>query len=313
MEYKQTHGYVNDEERREFLKALGIAGTVAAGGATLDEVRSAVSTAGAEDLASVGQAIQADLGGELDAALIAEQQTGLAKATQELSLALEHGVAEESTGPREEFAAVAEAGRPVYEHMADVGFFESTTGHLPQFTPEFLKSAVSTFVGSEALAEPLSEFDLTDGAGVDLLAEVIANAEELNNHHWVATDGILREELEFGEHIPPMTMGAAGGTLLWLEDLDDHLWRHGVLLTEEIHADAVWHGQSMAAGFSLMAEGARAIDEGDAALSNEELGGLLSTGFAVQAIAQGLLPQDVYWITDEMRASHRPDITVITE
>lgn len=296
--------YVSDEDRREFLKVLGVSSAVAVGGATFDEVREATATEPTEELAAIGQSIQSDLTGTLDASVLADQQTAIAEATAALPTAIERGLPED--GPRAEFAAVAEAARPAYEHLVATDFFESTTEHLPAFSPAYLESSVEAFVGSEALTRPLEAIELTGEEGVDLLATVVANAEELAAHHWVATDEIPREQVEFGEYIPPMTQAAAGGALLWFDDLDQHLWQHKVLLTDEILADATWHAQSMAAGIQLMTEGAKVIADESGTLSDAELGALLSTGFAVQAISQALLPQDVYWISDEMRAP-RPD------
>lgn len=298
--------YVSDDDRRDFLKALGVAGSVAVGGAGLQDVREEMTTGSSAELASIGQAIQADLDGTMDGQLISDHQGALAGVASELPAAVERGLPE--TEQRQEFSRVAEPARPIYEHLASVGFFESTTERLPAFDPAYLESTVSTFVNAPGLADPLADHGLTDGAGADLLAEVIANAGELSDVHWVATDEIPRDEIEFGEYIPPMTQGAAGGALLWLEDLDQHLQTHHVLLTEDILADAVWHGQSLAAGLQLMAEGAKVIATEDATVSDDELAALLSTGFAVQAIGQGLLPQDVYWVTEEMRDDRRTDI-----
>lgn len=311
MSHRHSERYVSDEERRDFLKALGVGGAVAVGSATLEEVGEALTEPATGELAAVGRTIQADVAAPIDAELLAGHQADLAAAATSIPAALEDGVPDPE--PPAAFGSVAQAGRPIYDHLAGIGFFESTTRHLPRFTPEYLESAVGAFAGSAALAEPLAAFEFAGTAGVDLLAEVVANAEQLHDHHWVATDDVLRERVEYGEHIPPMTMAAAGGTLLWLDDLDGHLRRYDALLTDGIRADAVWHGQSMAAGFYLVADGARAIADGATSLSNDELGALLSTGFAVQAIAQGLLPQDVYWITEEMRAPDRPDLTVVTE
>lgn len=310
QEYRQQ--YVSDEDRRAFLKALGVAGTVAAGGATLDEVQSATTAGTADELAPIGQAIAAELEGALDGALLGTRQERIAATAAELPHVAEREFSGRESAPGTEFAAVAEAARPVYDHLTEVGFFESTTQHLPRMNPEFLDSAVATFAGSEALIDALDAFGFAGTTGLDLLAEVVANAEELRDYHWVATDQLDREQFEFGEFIPPMTMGAAGGSLLWLEDLDHQLWRQSVLVTEEIAQKAVWHGQSMAAGLYLMTEGAKAVAEGSA-LAEEELGALLSTGFAAQAIAQGLLPQDVYWITDEMRGESDFELETITE
>ena len=298
--------YITNKERREFLKALGVAGAVTAGGTGLQEVREAMAASSSEELASIGQAIQADLTGTMDAQFITDQQAVLAAAVSDLPVAVERGLPVDE--PHHAFSAVEEAGRPIYDHLGEAGFFESTTKHLPAFNPSYLESAIEAFVSSEVLAEPLADLGLTGSTGVNLLAEVIANAEELSDYHWVATDEIPREQIEFGEYIPPMTQGAAGGALLWLKDLDHHLWTHQVVLTQDILSDAGWHGQSMAAGFQLMAEGAKAIASDDAAYADSDLAALLSTGFAVQAISQGLLPQDVYWITEEMRGERRTDL-----
>ncbi len=311
MVSNHSHGQLTDEERREFMKALGVGSAVALGGATLDDVRESLDRETSAELAPVGQAIHADLSGALDSAALAEHQTAFAQEASALAGIAASGFP--TDGPRDDFARVAEGGRPIYDHLGEVSFFESTTAHLPQFTPEYLQKSVEAFVGSEALAEPLEQLDLAGTEGVDLLGTVIANAEAISDYHWVATDQIPRDEIEIGEQIPPMTRGAAGGVLLWLEDLDNHLWQKRPLLTEEMLDAAAWHAQSMAAGFQLMTAGAKAIADESGALSDGELGALLSTGFAVQAIAQNLLPRDVYWVTEEMRAPRRTDLETVTE
>lgn len=300
MEHKHHERGLSDAERRDLLKALGIGGAVAAGSATLEDVRQVVSTERSDALASVGQAVQSDLTGELDAELLTNAQARFADRVSALPVVAERGLPEES--PRDEFVGVADAGRPVYDHLAEVGFFESTTDHLPEFTPDYLQTSAKAFVGSKALAEPLTDLGLSGEEGVDLVGTVIANAERINERHWVATDEIQREQIEFGEYIPTMTRAAAGGVLLWLEDIDQHLYKKKVLLTDEIVNDAVWYAQSMGAGFYLMTEGARIIAEESGILSDDELAALLSSGFALQVISQYLLAEDVYWITEEMRA-----------
>lgn len=301
MGHEHIEQGVTDEDRREFLKALGIAGTVGVGGMTLNEVRNVVSTTGAaEELAPVGRAIKADLAGALDVGLIASQQEAFAEAVSALPAVVDEGLP--GAEPREDFQAVADAGRPVYEHLQGAGFFESTTSHLPEFTPKYITQSAELFVGTESIAEPLKELGITDEVGLDLVVPVVNQADDISEHHWLATDMIPREQIEYGEHIPAMTSAAAGGSLLWLEDLDLHLWQDKILISDEILNNAVWDTQGMAAGFHLMAEGAKVIGEESDELSNEALGALLSTSFAMQTIAQWMLIQDAYWITEEMRA-----------
>jgi hypothetical protein len=319
-----TNGYrnrrVTDEQRREFLAALGVGGAVAAGGATLDDVRTELSAEESGELATVGEAIRADLADELDAGLLAERATAFADAAAGLTAVPERGL---PTGaePREEFASVAAAARPAYDHLVELGFFESTTERLPEFTPEYIETSVRRFVAAEPLAAPLSDLGVSQAEAVDLLSTVVAHRRRIGDRHWVATDQLPREQLEFGEHVPPMTRAAAGGVLLWLEDLDEHLWTQQVLLTDEILADATWDARAMSAGFGLMLEGARRLADGGATGSADrggeasgqraddaELAGVLSSGFALQAIAQNLLPEDAYWITEEMRDDRRTDL-----
>lgn len=299
MVTENTGRRISDEDRREFLKVLGLGGAVAVGSASLSDVQTAVTAGESTQLAQVGNDIRSELTGTLDASVVADGQAELASAVGGLSAAAEQGLPAEQ---RSEFTAIAAAGQPIYDHLETTGFFESTDQHLPAFEPGYLESALSTFVASEALTEPLASMGLTGGAGVDLLSEVVANAEELNTYHWVASEEIPREQVQFGEKIPAMTKAASFGVLAWLDDLDEHLWQKQVLLTDDIYADAVWHARSMAAGLQLVSEGAAAVAAGDGRFSDEELSALLTTGFAVQAIAQNLLPTDVYWITEEMRA-----------
>lgn len=304
------HHHQLDDERREFLKALGVGGTVAVGSATLDDVRSAVTTSVTTDLATTGEQLRADLAGALNADLLATHQDQLTTHASTLPGVPDTGLPQH--GPRTDFLAVAEATRPVYTHLINTGFFEATTTHLPEFTSDYLIDSVQAFVGSDRLAAPLQDLNLADGEGVDLVATVVGYADQLT-HHWIPTDEITREHFTDIEYVPPMTQAAAGGVLLWLEDLDDHLWRNSQLLTEDILGDAAWYGHTMAAGLQLMTEGAKVIAEDDRSIGDDELTALLSTGFAVQTISQHLLPEDVYWVSDAMRGDRRTDLEVVSD
>lgn len=310
MDTTYENQHVTDSERREFLKVLGLAGGTAAGSLTLGEIREQLAGETASDLAPIGQQIREDLQGKLDTGLLSSQQAAFASAASSLPEVATAGLPHDA--PRDDFQQLADAGQPVYEHLVSIDFFESTTTHLSEFTPTFLEKSVEAFVGSEALTAPLADIGLGGERGVDLVATVVANAEQINKYHWVATDAIPRDQIEIGDHIPPMTRAATGGTLLWFGDLDAHLWERQRLLTDDILDSAVWHAHSMAAGFTLLIEGAKVIGEADDSptLSDDELGALLSTNFAIQAISQYLLPKDAYWITEEMRAPERPDLQI---
>lgn len=310
MGYEHTNRSVTDEDRRELLKVLGVTGTATAGWITLSELRDGISTSDAEELAPIGEAIRADLSGSLDADLLASQQAAFTSEAAAIPNVVEKGLPVD--GPREDFATVAEAGWPMYDHLVDVGFFESTTNHLPSFTPEYLVASVERFVASEELAEPLETVGLDGSEIVDLFATLVNGRHELSNQLWLATDELPRERIRGGEYVPPMTRQAAGGALLWLGDLDIHLAQHRVLLSEESLSAATWNAHAMAAGFHAMTDGAKTIAEESTALSESELASLFTTGFSVQTITEYLLLNEAYWITEEMRGSRRTDIETIT-
>lgn len=310
MDNGYANQHVPDSDRRELLKVLGLAGGVAAGSATLAEVREHLAAGTASELAPVGRRIRRDLRARLDVGLLTARQTAFATAASSLPAVAAAGLPEGR--PREDFQPLVDAGRPAYDHLVEVGFFASTTTHLPEFTPSFLERSVEAFVGSAALSAPLADVGLAGEQGIDLLSTVVANAAQINDYHWVATDEIPRDRIEIGAHVPPMTRAAMGGALLWLGDLDAHLWERQRILTREVLEAAVWHAHSLAAGFTLVTEGARVVgDAPDApSLSDGELGALLSTGFAIQAIAQHLLPRDAYWVTEGDRAPRRSDLRI---
>lgn len=310
MVYSNERRSVTDEDRREFLKVLGVTGSVAAGGVTLSELRDELSAESAEELAPIGEAILGDMTGALDAELLATQQEEFASRASTIPTIAEVGLSEGAV--ETDFTTVGEAGWPTYDHLTDVGFFESTTRHLPDFSPEYLVASVERFISSDVLGETLATVGFDASEAVDLFAAIVADRHVLSNQMWLATDKLPRDQILGGEHVPPMTKQAAGGTLLWLEDLDQHFAQSEVLLTDEIVEATTWDAHAMAAGYHVMAEGALAIAEESASFSNDELAALFTTGFALQTVTQFLVVDDGYWITEDARGPRRTDIETVT-
>lgn len=80
MPGEQVHSQLSDEERRDFLRALGVAGAAATAGTALEDVtlgdlRELVTAEAAGELARMGEAIRADLAGALDADLLGGAMT----------------------------------------------------------------------------------------------------------------------------------------------------------------------------------------------------------------------------------------------
>ncbi|GAB7093993.1 hypothetical protein JCM30237_11450 [Halolamina litorea] len=298
MSKYEKHTTVSDEERREFLKALGVAGAVGAAGVTVGELNETVDASNVEALSSVGAAVSEEIAGQVDAGLLADQQAELAATLSAAPATVESGAAFESPGTA--FDDIAEAGWATYGHLEEAGFFESLDEHMPAFNPERLTTSTRAFLGSEAAVEPLSDLDLGGTAGVDLVAPVINQAEKLSHFHWIAS-GDIPAEHQLADVLPPITQRAAGGVLLWLQNLDDHLYQDQVLFDEQILADGIWEVRGMTAGFYLMTEGAKAAGTDSDRFTDAELGALFTTSIALQEVAQRMLPVHMHWIDEESR------------
>lgn len=309
MVYNDRAEHVTDEERREFLKGLGLAGGIAAGGVGLSEIRQQLTSTSDRDLAGIGESLRTELSGVLNAGLLANRREAFAAEASAIPDVLEKGIPQGQT--REDFARVEAAGRPAYEHLVEAEFFGSVASHLPEITPEFVTSATETFVASASAATPLTETGFDEHEATDLVAAVVSGRHRFSEQLWVSRESIPTAVVG-GEYVPSMPRQAAGGSLLWLGDLDSHLAQHSVLLTEEILADATWGAHAIAGGFQLMTAAAEDIAS-EGKRSDAELGAMLMTGFALQDIAQFLLMDEAYWITEEMRGERATEIETETE
>lgn len=309
MEQENRTAHVTDEERREFLKGLGLAGGLAAGGVGLSEIREHVTATPNHDLAAVAEGLRAEFSGALDTALLADSRGTFASEASALPAVVEKGLPEARA--RADFAPVAAAGRPAYEHLVESGFFEGVASHLPEFSPEFVASAAETFVASESAAAPLADTGFDEREAADLVAAVVSGRHRLSEQLWISREDVPAAVVG-GEYVPPMPQQAAGGALLWFADLDTYLAQHRVLLTEEILGDATRDAHAMAGGFQLMTAAAEDLARGGER-SDAELGAMLTTGLALQDIAQFLLLDEAYWVTEEMRGERSTDIETETE
>jgi hypothetical protein len=289
---------VTDEERRDFLKILGVAGAVGASSVTITEVRESLGSNTSEEFAEVGGAIKTDMAGNINAELIAEHQSALTTAVTAMPAAVESGQPLEQR--TETFGTIAEEGWAIYEHLKEAGFFQSTTEHMPAFNPGVLTTSTEAFLASGALTAPLEEVGLDGQAGIDLVAPTINEAEKLSHFHWIASGGIPADH-EIADILPPITQRVAGGVLLWLQNLDTHVYQKQILITDEILSNGIWDVQGMAAGFHLLSEGAKAIGTESGRFSDAELGTLVITSIALQEIGQRLLPVHMHWISEKMR------------
>lgn len=297
MSYHGGRPTIDQEDRRQVLKLLGFTGAAAAASElTLDEMREGVGTEGAAELATMGSAIRADLTGSLDAALLGGAVGELGGRFERLPQLAALGFPE-TQGT--EYADLVAPGVTAYEHLTDVGFFESVETHLPGFTADHIQDTARELVRAEALTGALADVGFAEEELTALVTNVVSEADRLAM--WVPTKDIP-QGVEFDvDAVAPVHQRAAGGALLWVEALDQHLWQKQFLLTEELLEQGLWDVKAMLGGLYLVTRAADTI-AGNGDLTESQLTAALTGGSAIMILAQQDITADLYRITEEMRA-----------
>lgn len=284
------------EDQRSLVRNLGVEGTEG-GTLTLETLSGALEAETDPAFTSMGESIRADLPSQLDGDLLETALSDTATQIGRLSDVRDAGIPDESTGG---YSDVIEPGRRAYDHLEDVGFFETVGETLPRFTPEHIAHTARELVFADPLKAALGDIGFTEREKVALLMSVVNNNTRLAR--WVPTSEIPADEVEFDVSVvPPLHQRAVGGAVMWIDNLDQHLWQNEVLITEEILDAAVWHVKAMLGGLYAVLMAARDV-AGEGTLSDGQLTAALTAGAAIDIISQEELMKDVYYITDEMRA-----------
>lgn len=287
---------ITTEEQLTLARNLGVEGEATGESVTIESLRGEVDGVTDPAFASMGESIRRDLKGHLNGALLERERENLTTAIDRLP---EIRAAEIPDEPGELYGNVAEPGWQVYDHLVDVGFFESAEENLPRFTPDHIERTARELILADPLTTGLAEVGFDERERTRLLITLVNNATRLGR--WVPTHEIP-EDVEFDrENVPPLHQRAAGGALLWIHDLDRHFWLKEVLITDEILDDAAWYAKAMLGGLYVMTTAAH-----DVAIAGEltdgQLVAALTASAAIQIVSQEELMKDVYYITDDMRA-----------
>lgn len=302
MTTEHTHSRLSDEERRKFLKTLGVAGAAATAGsslrdATLSDLRELVTVESTGELARRGEAIRGDLAGELDAAVLASEMGGVADAIDRLSDVRAVGIPDRGESL---YAELTNAAWSIDEHLTEVGFYASAEANLPRFRPEHIEAMTKQLVTTESLGAALSEVGFDEHERTAVVANVVNQADRLAL--WEPT--WVYEEAEVGEvnpeHVAPLHERAADGALLWIDGLDKHLRQNEVLITDQMLDDGLADVRAMLGGFYLLSDAAERLANGE--VSDAELTALVSGSTAMMIASQTDLQHDLVRVTDDMRA-----------
>lgn len=294
-----TRPQTTAEDHARLAENLGISEPSTGDRLTLDELRRTIDAETDPEFASMGEAIRSDLTARLDGDLLEEELANLAAQIDRLSEVREAGIPEGDGEPEELYRELVEPGWRVYDHLEEVGFFESVEANLPAFTPEHVEHTAHELVQAEPLTEALDECGFDDHEQTVLVMNVVNNNTRLSR--WTPTKEIP-DGVEFNtEFVPPLHQRAMGGVLLWVKNLDVHLWQKRILITDEILDDGYWDVKAMLGGLYLMVQAARDIAT-DGSLTDAQLTAALTAGAAIMITNQEEIVKDVFWITEEMRS-----------
>lgn len=267
---------------------------------TLAALRSAISGEIDEEFASMGESVRSDLEGELDIQLLDEVLSGLETQIGRLSEVREAGIPEGDLEPEPLYQELAEPGWRLYDHLLDVGFFESLDENAPRFSAEHIRNTGHGLIAADPLTSELQSVGFEESEQLSLMAEMVNSDKELAR--WVPTNEIPYE-VEFEvDFVPPLHQRAAGGALLWIQTLDIHLWQKEILITEEILDDGYWDVKGMLGGLYLLARAARELASDEQELTDGQLMAALTASAAIMIINQQNVCHDVFYITEDMRA-----------
>lgn len=292
---------VSAEDHDELMENLGISESTVDERVTLEGLHEEIDAETDPEFASMGEAIRNDLTSDLDAELIERELSNLSTQIGRLPEVREQGIPEGEEEAERLYRDLIEPGWRVYDHLVDVGFFESVEANLPRFTPEHIEHTANELIQAEPLSSALADCGFDDHEQVVLMMNVVNNNTRLAQ--WVPTKDIP-EGVEFDvSNVPPLHQRAMGGSLLWINALDVHLWQKQVLITEEILDNGYWHIKALLGGLYVMAMAASEVAAGEnGSLTDAQVTAALSASTAMMIINQDGIMQEMFRITEEMRA-----------
>jgi hypothetical protein len=297
MEHANTP-QVTGTEQRQLADALGVSdGDVER---SLADLRAETETPDAE-FATLGGAIRSHLQGDLDADLLAGELEALGEQIRRIPEVREAGIPDGETEPERLYRELTDPAWPVHDHLLGVGFFGSVDANMPRFTADVVSNTARELVRADPLTAELDEVGFDDPEITALVAGVINKDRRLAR--WVPTSDIP-EEVEFDvSQVPPLHQRAMGGALLWIKNLDVHLWQKSTLITDEILDATAWDVKAMLGGLYLLNRAALEVaDPERESLTDSQLTAALTASAAIAIVNQEATCQDAFRITEEMRA-----------
>jgi len=255
----------------------------------VDGINESVEQEAKESLTEGGEELAAAVGAEIDGDTLIDAGEDVAAA-----LATIGSVTDDDLEPEleEEYKELAAAADGVVSHLVSAGFFRAADDALPPFDTDFIDDCLV-----QALQSAREDSSLFETAGVK--SDLSGFVSEAIDHTGEIEENVRWEPEKPEKESPMTTRGATEGVVDWLDDLGRHLWMSEELLSEEMVDDASTHTRALGAALLLIAQGAAGLDDDT---NPADDAAKIIGGIALHTYYQHRLPEDLSWITDEMRA-----------
>ena len=146
----------------------------------------------------------------------------------------------------------------------------------------------------------LAEAGLSERERTAVVVDAVNENQRLAQ--WVSTASLPADPEGYDpDDVAPLHQRALGGGLLWIDELDQHLWQREAILTEELLETGLWDVKRILAGTHLFVSAARDL-AGPEELTDSQLAAALAGGSAVAVRGQEALADDLFRVNDAERA-----------
>jgi len=153
------------EEEAQLAEHLGVEDSVIDENLTLSTLKSAIEGEIDDEFASMGEAIRDDLEESLDAALLDSALSELETQIDRLPEFREAGIPDGKREPERLYRELIEPGWRLYDHLVDVGFFESVDENAVRFSAEQIRNTGHGLVEANPLMSEIEEIGFDEGNG----------------------------------------------------------------------------------------------------------------------------------------------------
>jgi len=161
------------DEQKQLAERLGAEDATVDDGLTLSELQSAVDPEISDEFATMGAVIREDLEETLDTKLINAVLADLEVQINRLPEVRDAGVPDGDMEPERLYEELVEPGWRLYDHLLDIGFFESVDRNAPRFSAKHILDTGHGHLEAEPLTREVERVAFDAGEQLALMANVV--------------------------------------------------------------------------------------------------------------------------------------------